>query len=107
MMDLTEVFHEKMPKRGVYLKQEGNRQILLDQESGSIVVEATATQGLAQIISQQFELDHNIKEPLFFDGGHPDSEGFILFAEEVEKFSSSTKLDLSSFASRKCQIGRR
>ena len=35
---------------------------------------------------EALEADHSLEEPLFFDGGHPTSEGYALFAEEVAAF---------------------
>lgn len=32
-----------------------------------------------------FDADPSLREPLFFDIGHPDTEGFVLFADEVAK----------------------
>ena len=86
MLDLTTSFHKNMPQSGVYLKQEGNRQIMINRQDGSIRMEATHKGGLSPVLSAAFDKDHSIKEPLFFDGGHPDKEGFILFAAEVENF---------------------
>ena len=38
---------------------------------------------LAPEVVALFEGDDQIAEPLFFDGGHPDAEGFGLFATAV------------------------
>ena len=83
-LDLTPIFHNNMPKKGYKLSIEGNNQRMIKREDGSIHREGQAVQGLAREIIAAFEGDSNVQEPLFFDGGHPDKEGFVLFSAQVE-----------------------
>jgi lysophospholipase L1-like esterase len=85
-LDLTPVFHENMPKKGYKLQIEGTRQLMVRRSDGSIHREGQAQQGLAKEIVAAFEEDHSIQEPLFFDGGHPDTEGFVLFSAKAEEW---------------------
>ena len=48
---------------------------------------------LAPEIIAAFEEYPSLKEPLFFDGGHPDKLGFVLFANEVANFVKDKFLD--------------
>ena len=86
LLDLTPIFDQNMPKTGVKLVQEGNLQKMVSRIDGTVVAQGNnplPPQALAEEIIQQFEQDSDIKEPLFFDGGHPDAEGFILFADAL------------------------
>ncbi|MAA79608.1 MAG: hypothetical protein CL916_10145 [Deltaproteobacteria bacterium] len=85
-LDLTPVFHSNMPKRGYKLVIDGGTQKMIDRKNGQIYREGNAAQGLAKEIIDAFEEDKQVQEPLFFDGGHPDKEGFILFSVKVEEW---------------------
>ena len=39
-----------------------------------------------------FEADHDLVEPLFFDGGHSDAKGNALFAQSVADFLAERNL---------------
>ena len=41
---------------------------------------------ISPMIFQAFEQNNDLREPLFFDGGHPDKEGYELFANSVGKW---------------------
>ena len=85
-LDLTPVFHNNMPKRGYKLVIEGSTQKMINREDGTVFREGQAVQGLAREIIAAFEGDAQVQEPLFFDGGHPDKEGFVLFSSKVEEW---------------------
>ena len=85
-LDLTPVFHNNMPKRGYKLVIEGSTQKMINRENGAVFREGQAVQGLAREIIAAFEGDSQVQEPLFFDGGHPDKEGFVLFSSKVEEW---------------------
>ncbi|MDP6933744.1 MAG: hypothetical protein QGG40_12550 [Myxococcota bacterium] len=42
--------------------------------------------GIATEMFEAFEDDEDMREPLFFDGGHPDAEGYALFARTVAEW---------------------
>lgn len=86
LLDLTPIFDNNMPKTGVKLIQEGNLQKMVSRVDDTIIVQGNTPpppQSLAPEIIAKFEQDSAIKEPLFFDGGHPDAEGFILFSQSM------------------------
>jgi len=52
--------------------------------SGEVVLDTPWTGGnLPDEVYALFEEDETVREPLFFDAGHPDAEGFVPFAEGV------------------------
>ena len=85
-LDLTPIFHNNMPKRGYKLVIDGSTQKMISRENDQVYREGQAVQGLAREIIAAFEGDPQIQEPLFFDGGHPDKEGFELFSSKVEEW---------------------
>jgi hypothetical protein len=91
-LELTEPFHQQMPDTGVTLRQKNGVQQMLSRKDGSVIVEGVQPEqgpgrpSIAPEIIARFEADTEIKEPLFFDGGHPDEEGLQIFASEVGKW---------------------
>ena len=84
MFDLTPIFRAALPKPGVILQIEADHQRVLREPGDQVLLELDAPpSGLAEQITALFEADPTIKEPLFFDGGHPDAEGFSLFADAL------------------------
>ena len=86
---MTPVFDAGLPDGGVSLVIESGKQKVVDRTSGEVLVEGnfpSPPRSLAPEIVELFEADESIKEPLFFDGGHPDKEGFILFASAVNEW---------------------
>ena len=84
-----------MPKEGVELRISGAEQLVVSRKDQQVLVRAAAPDGgrsngpvrsLAVEVTQLFEEDATIKEPLFFDGGHPDSKGFRVFADAVHSW---------------------
>jgi lysophospholipase L1-like esterase len=89
LLDLTDTFRAAQAGLpGVMLRQSGGRQQMVEQPSGRVVVDAAAPPegGLAPEMIAAFEAEHDLVEPLFFDGGHPDAAGFELYAEAVAKW---------------------
>jgi len=89
VLDLTPAFRAALPMPGVVGDFEGDKQRMISLPSGEVLVEAPAVvdpefgELLADEMIAAFEADHSRKEPLFFDQGHPDAEGFEIFAREV------------------------
>lgn len=87
-LDLTPAFRDALPQSGVTLRVEQDMQRMISGRDGSVIVEAEALeQGiLAPEIVAALEHDHDLVEPLMFDGAHPDAEGFTVFAQAVARF---------------------
>ena len=89
VLDLTPTFRAALPLPGVVLEQAGAEQRLVRLPGGTLLISAQAPPlapgqpALAQPIIDAFENDKAVQEPLFFDGGHPDAAGFVLFARAV------------------------
>ena len=89
---LTPIFHQNMPQKGAKLVQQNGQQQIIDRASQKVIVSAPAPvmrpgqPALAPQIVAALEADAQLKEPYFFDGGHPDAEGFRVFATAVEKW---------------------
>ena len=87
-LDLTPAFRAALPKSGVTLSTQGATQQMVDRQSDTVLVKATTQKSgsLAPEIVSALEDNHDLKEPLMFDGAHPDAEGFVVFAEAVAEF---------------------
>jgi hypothetical protein len=85
VMDLTPVLAAAQKGRGEVLVQEGGRYKVIDQEDGDrVLLEAAATErGLPLEIYQLFERDADVAEALYFDGAHPNAEGFVVYAQAL------------------------
>ncbi|MDG1479704.1 MAG: hypothetical protein P8R54_08935 [Myxococcota bacterium] len=89
VLDLTPAFREALPLPGVILEIQDGTQRMVSLPARTTIVEAKAPAGgpgqstLAAEIVAVFEADTSIVEPLFFDGGHPDAAGFVLFTDAV------------------------
>ena len=95
LLDLTPIFDQRMPQEGVELNVSGTEQLVVSRKDQQVLVRAAAPDGgkingpmrsLAVEVTQLFEEDTSIKEPLFFDGGHPDVKGFEVFAAAVRSW---------------------
>jgi len=88
VLELTEAFRAALPRPGVVLDLDTpgvHRVVSLPEES--VVLEAPAPgRGLAPEVVTLFEEDDDLYEPLFFDGGHPTAEGFVVFTDAVVAF---------------------
>ena len=59
---------------------------MVDRNTGTILAEGpqpAPPRSLAPEIIAKFESDSTVKEPLFYDGGHPDAAGFVLFGSAL------------------------
>lgn len=84
LLDLTPTFRAALPAPGVTLEIAGDRQRVIQQPGGRIALDVAAPQqGLAPEILDWFEEHRSLQEPYFFDGGHPDAQGFRLFARTL------------------------
>lgn len=86
LLDLTPFFDKNLPDTGVYLRLEDGMQQMVERPNHTVLAEGPQPkppQSLASEIVAYFENHPKIQEPLFFDGGHPDAEGFVLFGEAV------------------------
>ncbi|MDP6933652.1 MAG: SGNH/GDSL hydrolase family protein [Myxococcota bacterium] len=71
-------------RKWVRLERTPSSQRLVRQASEEVVVTVDAFQPeIATEVLRAFEANPRIQEPLFFDGGHPDADGFRVFADAV------------------------
>jgi len=89
VLDLTPAFRAALPLPGVVLRSRGGQQEMVRQPEGTVIARGPAPPvrpgqpALAPEITAAFEADAAVREPLFFDGGHPDVRGFVIFADAV------------------------
>jgi len=84
VVELTPHFQEAQEGRGVVLEIAPGKVTVVDQRSGAVLLEeAFNNQDIPRSVYQLFEADADVREALFFDQGHPDAEGFELFARVV------------------------
>ena len=69
----------RLPMRDIY-RRVAAPEVVADGIDGWIHPDAMA---VAPALVQAFEEDASLREPLFFDGGHPDAEGYALMARLV------------------------
>ena len=81
LFDPTDVVLAAQQGRGEILVDEGAQYVVLDQESGEERLRVAATdRGLPDAVYDLFEQDDAVEEALFFDGAHPNGEGFGVVA---------------------------
>ena len=91
-IDLTAAMQVAMGTAGVELISTGTEQHLVRRADGAVIAKGKTPDNvpgqpsLAPEITEAFEADPSIKEPLFFDSGHPDAEGFRVFSSVVAEF---------------------
>ena len=84
---LTPAFRAQLPQPGVTGELGPEMQRMRRWPGGEVLVEVPAPpEGLADEIIAAFEDDPELREPLFIDEGHPDAEGYALFAREVARW---------------------
>jgi len=84
VVELTPHFQAAQEGRGVVLVLEPGKVKVVDQEAGTVLLEeAFNNQDIPRSVYALFEADDDVREALFFDQGHPDEEGFELFARVV------------------------
>ena len=87
VLELTGVFRAALPLPGVRGELTPEVQRVLRMPGGEVLLSASApAEGLAAEVIALFENDPKIREPLFFDGGHPDEQGYELFARTVARW---------------------
>ena len=68
------------------METEGTLQRMVALPDRSVVAEGHGEgDRLASELVAAFEADPGLVEPMFFDGGHPDEKGYLLFATEVAR----------------------
>jgi lysophospholipase L1-like esterase len=98
VLDLTPAFRDALPLPGVVLRTRSGRQQLVRLPDEAILTEGRAPPmhpgqpALAAEIVAAFEADSGVAEPLFFDGGHPDAEGFVIFTDAVAAWIEANDL---------------
>jgi hypothetical protein len=84
VVELTEPFRAAQGRRGCGLEEAGGRVRVVRLETGETLLEApAAARGLPPEVYALFERDASVREALFFDDGHPDADGFDVFARVV------------------------
>ncbi len=84
IVEMTPIFRERQAGRGVVLETRGMKLAVVDQKTGVPIIEVPPQhRDLPDEIYALFESNPAIREPLFFDDGHPDAEGFTVFAEAL------------------------
>jgi lysophospholipase L1-like esterase len=68
------------------MEMEGSLQRMVRLPGRTVVAEGHGEgDRLAPELVAAFESDLGLIEPMFFDGGHPDEQGYRLFATEVAR----------------------
>jgi hypothetical protein len=84
VVDLTPALREAGQGQGEVLIQQGQKLAVFDQETKRTWLEvAPSPHDLPKEIYALFESEPTVRESLFFDDGHPDAEGFKVFAEAL------------------------
>ena len=94
VLELTDVFRAAQQGHGEVLVVKDAQHLVVDQETGETVLVAPVPPSMRRgdrkppppldpSIYALFEARPDVREALFFDEGHPDAEGFVLFAQTV------------------------
>ena len=84
VLELTPAFRQAQAGRGEILVDKGGVVAVVDQESGTTWLTAPKSPlDLHEDVYALFEREPSVREALFFDEGHPDAEGFKVFARTV------------------------
>ncbi len=95
LLDLTPAFRgaqlRYVPQQpgeiAVLLQRDGRTQRLVQLPDRGVLAEyPNSLHGMAIGILEYFDADANVHEPYFFDGGHPDANGYALYAQKVAKW---------------------
>jgi lysophospholipase L1-like esterase len=96
VLNLTPRFRELMHPTGVRGELSAERQRLIRQSDGAVLVDVATPPVhpdygamLSQEIIDAFEADPELRESYFIDGAHPDEEGNSLYAGEVSQWLDS------------------
>lgn len=87
ILDLTQAVWDAQPQdRGHDLAIEGGGTLIVFERATGVELfrgPQTTQGGLSEGIYRLFEENLDVYEPLMFDAGHPDAEGFIPFAQAI------------------------
>ncbi len=84
VLDLTTAFRAALPLPGIVMETDGQSQRVFQLPGRTRLLDVAApAHGLAPEIVALFENDETMAEPLFFDGGHPDDPGFVVFVDAL------------------------
>ena len=92
VVELTDPFHAAQAGRGEVLREQDGMHQVVDQETGRVWLETPVPRrsshgppgpAMDEAVYALFESEPEVREALFFDEGHPDAEGFVVFAESV------------------------
>jgi lysophospholipase L1-like esterase len=94
LLDLTPAFRDAQfryrptgDEVAVLLQRSRAHQRLVRLPSRTLLVEVPAARdGIAWQILGAFDSDASMHEPFFYDGGHPDADGYALYAREVARW---------------------
>ncbi len=88
--DLTPALLAAQEGRGEVLVEREGRLQVVDQDSGRVWLDlpAPGRGRLPEEIYALFEREPDVREALFFDGAHPNAEGFAVMAEQVAEWVS-------------------
>ena len=83
---------QQKTEHGVRLRIQNNRQQMIDVNTQEVLVEADNVamvpnqSALAPEIIQAFNENPKLHEPMIFDAGHPDEDGYALMAKTVAQW---------------------
>lgn len=86
VLDLAAAFRQQTPSKGVIGQMRDDGQLMLRLPDLAVVARGVPASGggpLADEITAAFEAEPTLREPLFFDQGHPDAGGLQLMAEVI------------------------
>ena len=85
LLDLTDTFRAAQGEQGYGLKATKTGKLaLVNFATGEVLTEATPDgRDLPWAICEALDADDTLREPLMFDSGHPDAEGFVVYAQAV------------------------
>jgi hypothetical protein len=94
LLDLTPAFRDAQfryqpggDEVAVLLQRSRSHQRLVRLPSRTLLLEVPAARdGLAQQVLRAFDADASMHEPFFYDGGHPNADGYALYAREVARW---------------------
>lgn len=94
ILELTDPLWAAQGSDGVTLRTQPNGDVaMVDLASGEVLVQAPkGPEELPREIYDRFDDDPSVREPLFFDSGHPDAAGFEVFADAVVDFIDRERL---------------
>ncbi|NOY24836.1 MAG: hypothetical protein GXP62_03095 [Oligoflexia bacterium] len=87
VLEATDALRQHPADQGVELRRQDGMQRMVDVETQAVLVEVPdLPQRTAPEILQAFEDDPSLHEPFFFDGGHANKAGSLIFAQAIADF---------------------